>query len=270
MSNSSPAVWQRTAIALSMATIALIGWQLTATDIFRQLFPEAGDLSRYLTVKGLYAGFIIAIIGGFGLFAATGFRGPVKPMSVLAGLPLIVLPVLTLMQVINDSPPSFSMVMVGWILVALFVGVGEESVFRGLVYRAVEKTGLWPTALITSGLFGGAHLLGLVSDTPDSIILAQAVFAASVGLVLFAVRYVAGSIWTVVALHTFFDAIAFIAAGDIANVLPSPEQAVPRLLAGSAIMLVWGVPALLVIQWRQGRNRSDRSNAVPAAASEPA
>jgi membrane protease YdiL (CAAX protease family) len=156
----------------------------------------------------------------------------------LPGLPILLLTAV----VFFDPNAAFGLSIpaaVGWIVVALFVGIGEETVFRGILWRVFEARGVMTTAFATSALFGLVHLIGLFSDIPWQIITSQAVFAFGVGMMFAAVRFVSGSLLAPIALHAVFDAGALVAAGGMREMF-NDTMSVERLLIPGAIFAVWG------------------------------
>jgi membrane protease YdiL (CAAX protease family) len=88
-------------------------------------------------------------------------------------------------------------------LLAVTAGVCEEVVYRGfMLWFAAMWLGLWPAVIVTSFLFGGAHLyLGKKHVLRTSI----------VGLSFALVAVASASLWPVVALHAFIDLLG----GDV-------------------------------------------------------
>jgi membrane protease YdiL (CAAX protease family) len=82
----------------------------------------------------------------------------------------------------------------------LLVGVAEEYVFRGYAFQSLWRgAGFWAAALITSGLFAGAHL----SKPHENAVDIGMIFVLGVLLCL-SVR-ITGSLWWAVGWHAAFD-----------------------------------------------------------------
>jgi membrane protease YdiL (CAAX protease family) len=87
------------------------------------------------------------------------------------------------------------------LLGALFIGVGEELLFRGLVLTFLrDRYREWMAAVVSSLLFGAFHFLA----GPVHIVT-SAVF----GYLLYYVRRVSGGIWLPILVHTAFDFSVF-------------------------------------------------------------
>ncbi|MEE2526025.1 type II CAAX endopeptidase family protein [Hyphobacterium sp. HN65] len=255
----------RILFAALIGVLGLLAWQVLGGGIAVALVGNSNPLLLYLFIKGVFAGFIILLAILFGRLEAVGFRRPAGLSSLVYGTPVIALSLLLASQMLQTGLVVSLAVAAGWALMALFVSIGEETVFRGLLYRLMAPLGYWATAIVTSSAFGAIHLLGLFSPLPDALIYAQCIFAASVGLVLFTVRTAGGSLWTVLFLHWFIDAAAFVSAGGVNPALANADEAIPRFLLGAAIMLAWGLPAAVIQKRRLSRRESHQSSGPDTA-----
>lgn len=109
--------------------------------------------------------------------------------------------------IFGDEAPGVA----GWIALVLVVCIGapfiEELFFRGLVQtRLVGRLGAFPGIVITSVLFGAAHLIGWVG--PITIVYAVAITGA--GLVFGLLRHLTGRLGPSMMAHCFLNAQALI------------------------------------------------------------
>ncbi len=106
-------------------------------------------------------------------------------------------------------PPLSAVFFVG--VNTLLVGISEEVMFRGVLFRAFDKAiSLWPAILITSVLFGAVHILN-VFITGDLVpALMQAVAATMSGIVFMAILLRTGSIWPAIVYHFLWDCLLFL------------------------------------------------------------
>ena len=222
---------------------------------------NADQLTRYLLSKGLFAVALLAVLARWDGLPSYGFARRRGCWFLLPGAPFLALTALLMLN--PESPFGLGMAAaLGWILVSIFVAIGEEGVFRGLAWRAVEERGMLTTSLLTSALFGAVHLVGLFSSIPWQIIASQAVFAAGVGMIFAAIRLVSGSLLAPIFLHALFDAGAIVAAGGVREMF-SDTMSVERLLVPGIAFFVWGLICVLVIRRR-------RETATAATQSAPA
>ncbi len=229
-----------TLAALTIFVFVLV--ELVGPTLRDLVVSDANYMVRLGTLKSMSALGILGIVWSRGSLAAVGFRAPVATVSLLYGLPLIVLGFLALMGAESlSTAPGF---LIGWFCATLVGVFGEEVVFRGALWEALIRRGPWRTALITSAGFGSVHLLGLQSDLPSTVILSQAFFAFGTGMVLAAVRMRAGTLWTALILHQGFNCAAFWAAGGLLPVfVPGSE---PRFLIPGLVFAVCGALAIKV------------------------
>jgi hypothetical protein len=84
--------------------------------------------------------------------------------------------------------------------------------------------------------------MGMASDIPPTVILAQMVFAAGFGLILAGVRLAAGSIWTAVLVHVVFNVGALWAGGGITGTFtPGVEL---QMMGTGVVLGLWGCVAI--------------------------
>lgn len=228
---------------------ASLAWVRLMSALLEAVIPDADPLLQYLLNKGLFAVLILWVMHRMGGLAYFGVKRGDSWWFLVPGAPFILLTV----AVFFSPDAAFGLnaaETVGWILVALAVGIGEEAVYRGILWRAFEDWGPMVTAFITSFLFGAAHLMGLFTDIPWQIITSQAVFAFGVGMMFAAVRMVSGSIMAPIVLHFVFDAGAIVAAGGVREMFDD-TMSVEKLLIPGIIFAVWGIINIAVITRRK-------------------
>ncbi len=242
-------LWRLSALAF----LALALWGHAFSAVFDLVDPDADQLTVYLMNKGLFAVALLIMLAKWDGLRGYGFERGRSWRFLLPGAPFLLLT--ALLAVNPESPYGLgTAAALGWILVSVFVAIGEEGVFRGLIWRALEDRGMLTTSLLTSVLFGAVHLLGLFAPIPWQIIVSQAVFAAGVGMMFAAVRLVSGSLLAPIFLHALFDAGAIVAAGGVQEMF-SDTMSVGRLLVPGIAFFVWGLICVLVIRRRRRTTR---------------
>ena len=151
---------------LQFGLLVLIGmliWGSVSSSLTILLLPDADSLQIYLFNKGPFVVLLLVVMSKFGGLKFYGIERGSGWWFLVPGLPFLLLGILVLFA--PNATFGLSMpATVGWILVALFVGIGEECVFRGILWRAFEPRGILVTAFATSALFGAVHLIGLFTD----------------------------------------------------------------------------------------------------------
>jgi membrane protease YdiL (CAAX protease family) len=240
--------WMMVAVfALGVLTFAALLVLGLGARLSVALFGQENVVALFNVVKGLDALVLLVIAAVFGRLAAIGFRSPVKLSSMLYGVPIFATCVLLALPLVSRGLTISVPEAVGWSLVALSVGLGEEILWRGMLYRLLSPLGMWLNALLTSAAFGSVHLLGLLSGLPVELVIAQSIMAAAIGLVFFAVRYSAGSLWTAVFLHFLIDAVAFVAFGGVHILVARGPEFIPFMWGIAAVHAVWGIGSLIVL-----------------------
>lgn len=232
--------------AIAFLALPLWGKVLSALGL---VDPDGDQLTVYLLNKGLYAGALLAVLAKWDGLRGYGFERIRSGWFLLPAAPFLVLTALLLAnpEARYGLPPAAAL---GWILVAILVGIGEEGLCRGLLWRALEKRGLLTTGLLTSMLFGALHLPGVFADIPWPIVASQAVFAAGGGMIFAAVRVASGTVLAPILLHALFDACALISAGGVQEVF-SETMSVGRLLGPGIVFFVWGLVWVLALRRRR-------------------
>lgn len=124
----------------------------------------------------------------------------------------------------------------------LAVGIGEELMFRGLVFYWFKNLSVRKQILVSAISFGGMHLLGLLSNIDSTIIFAQVYFVAGLGITVAYARARDYSIMLPIMVHFVFDFITIGSKGGVENAAATapPEQMVVGILAVGTIAWIWG------------------------------
>ena len=130
---------------------------------------------------------------------------------------------------------------------ALFPAVSEELVFRGILFRWLEEwAGSWVALLLTSALFGAAHLMN-----PHASPIAAVGIALEAGVMLGAAYMLTRSLWLPMGLHAAWN----FAQGEIYDIpvsgtdvhgLIDARLSGPPLLTGNGFGLEASLIAIVV------------------------
>jgi len=104
-----------------------------------------------------------------------------KPMGSLRVLwfPALYLLLFALMPAVLGLPPASTLLFV--IMNTMLVGLSEEWMFRGVLFQGLRsRLALWPAILLTSALFGAAHVVNVVTTGQ----LGEAIVQAAAALYL--------------------------------------------------------------------------------------
>jgi membrane protease YdiL (CAAX protease family) len=130
---------------------------------------------------------------------------------------------------------------------AIFPAVNEELLFRGILFRWIEEFGgSWAALLVTSALFGCAHLLN-----PHATAIAAVGIAFEAGVMLGAAYMLTRSLWLPMGLHAAWN----FAQGEIYDIpvsgiavhgMLNARLSGPPLLTGDGFGLEASVIAIVV------------------------
>lgn len=132
-------------------------------------------------------------------------------------------------------------------LLFLFVGISEEVLFRGILFRIVEDgLGSWAAAALSAALFGAVHLAN-----PGATWVAGLAIVIEAGLLLAALYIVTRSLALVIGVHwawNFFEGSVFGAAvsGRATPSVLRPTSGGPPLFTGGDFGPEAGIVAVVV------------------------
>ena len=89
-----------------------------------------------------------------------------------------------------------SMALVGWL---------EEIIFRGFLFRAMEKDGLTSAIVVSALTFGMGHIVNLLMGHATFGTLLQVCYATAIGFAFVMVFHKGGSLWPCIAAHSLID-----------------------------------------------------------------
>jgi membrane protease YdiL (CAAX protease family) len=88
-----------------------------------------------------------------------------------------------------------------WLAIAIISGFLEETLMRGLLFRAVEKvSGSWAALAVSAAFFGAAHIFN-----PNSSWLAAVAIALEAGILLGAAYMLTRRLWLAVGMHAAWN-----------------------------------------------------------------
>jgi membrane protease YdiL (CAAX protease family) len=88
-----------------------------------------------------------------------------------------------------------------WLAIAIISGFMEETLMRGLLFRAVEKvSGSWAALAVSAAFFGGAHIFN-----PNASWLAAVAIAFEAGILLGAAYMLTRRLWLAVGMHAAWN-----------------------------------------------------------------
>ena len=125
-----------------------------------------------------------------------------------------------------------------FVISMLCVGFLEELIFRGFLFRAIEKENLTRAIIISSVTFGIGHIVNLLNGQNLLDTIGQIIFAVFVGFALVILFHKGKSLMPCIVFHGVFNALSVIANDEAqCSALGGPVSAAVILIAASAVIL---------------------------------
>ena len=117
-----------------------------------------------------------------------------------------------------------------YIIAMFFVGFLEEIIFRGLLFKAMEKDNLKPAIIVSSVTFGIGHIVNLFNGSGADLLgsCLQVVYAIGAGFMFTVIFYKTKSLWSCIITHSVLNAL---------SVFSNEEAMTPLMEVGSAAVL---------------------------------
>lgn len=180
-----------------------------------------------LCVAALAAGATIWIVrnGLTEKFGLCGFRGSVK--GFLWFIPLILISCVNLINGIGlTATLAVSLLMMANKAIA---GYLEEIIFRGFLFRGMEKNNLRSALIVSAVTFGAGHIVNLANTDDTFGVLLQVCYAIAIGFLYTVIVYKGGSLWPCITSHMFVNGSSVFALGQ------GPFTALTEMVFGHAV-----------------------------------
>jgi len=227
---------------------AIIIFLASGTVVALMELPSA---SLYLIAFLLLGVACVSLLAQNGWWRDVGFRPPYEPRLLwLFWLPFV--PVVgNLLGGLSVTDPRQIML---FFLMAVLSGFVEETLFRGLILRALLPTGIWRAALISAALFGGMHILNVLSISSPAYALLQVGYAAAIGFGYAALVIRTGTIWPLILAHFLTNFAGFMAAGGAGATGP---VAVREIVFSAVYIILFSVYGTYLLRSDRRFSRDD-------------
>ena len=120
----------------------------------------------------------------------------------------------------------------------LCVGFLEEMIFRGFLFRAMEKKNLARAVVVSAVTFGIGHIVNLINGQDLLETCGQIAFAVIVGFALVILFYKGRSLVPCIVFHSVFNSLSVISNENAQmQALGGPVAATAILVGASAVLL---------------------------------
>lgn len=124
-----------------------------------------------------------------------------------------------------------------YIVSMLCVGFLEEVIFRGFLFRAMQRDNVKAAVIVSSLTFGLGHIVNLLNGAAPGPTLLQIVYAAAAGFLFTVIFLRSGCLWPCIAAHSLVNALSAFA----------PEQSGAAQLISAAFLTLWSLAYALWI-----------------------
>lgn len=103
------------------------------------------------------------------------------------------------------------------LLMAVNMAVGgyvEEVIFRGFLFRGMEKDNLRSAIIVSAVTFGAGHIVNLANTEDILGVLLQVCYAIVIGFLYTIIVYRGGSLWPCILSHMFVNSSSVFALGN--------------------------------------------------------
>ncbi len=192
-----------------------------------------------------FVGAIVLLLAAIAAFKWRDMRFG-KPHSLLKVMwfPVLVLLAISALALVTGLPEGKVIFYVAFN--TFLVGVSEEVMFRGVMFRSLlENVKVWVAIIATTVLFGAVHVLNGFTTGEWGLALNQAVAAGMSGLIFIAIVIRTESLWPAIIYHFLWDCMLFlIGAASAARTDASADPALEAAMAGGSAVLL---PLLLAL-----------------------
>ncbi len=120
----------------------------------------------------------------------------------------------------------------------LFVGILEEIIFRGFLFRGMAKKNMTSAIIVSAATFGVGHIVNLLNgqNLPETV--SQIIFAVFVGFALVILFHKGKSLVPCIVFHGVFNALSIVMNDEaLYSALGGPVSAAVIMIAASAAVL---------------------------------
>lgn len=150
-------------------------------------------------------------------YGLTSFPNPKK---YLYFLPLILMISMNLWNGININNTKLEILF--YILNMINIGFIEEIIFRGFLFKSLEKEGINSAIIITSISFGIGHIINLINGAPIFSTIIQICYAITGGYLFAIILYKSKSIWLCIITHSLINSLSIFNIDNILSIYIVP------------------------------------------------
>ena len=241
-------------ILMSFASLIFIA---PAEKLFLPFFDLlSSTLLKELLTKLLFCIIAIFILARLDLIKSIGLtKFATRAMDWLITWPAAIILLIGMLPLIFGSfAVDFARpdVLIIFILMNFFIGLSEELLVRGLILNVLlkkwgsTKNGIYYSVIISSLIFGAAHLVNLIGKTGFLVAtLSQVIYATFIGIFFAACVLRSRSIWPAIIIHAAIDFVSQLQLISVGGGIEAAEKATASTTLMQTFMpvLIYGMLA---------------------------
>ena len=141
-----------------------------------------------------------------------GITKPNNYKKFLYFIPLCIISLFNLRRGIHINNTTSEIIF--FILTMINVGFLEEILFRGFLFKMMEKDNIKSAIIVSSITFGIGHIVNLLNGAEFVSTLLQVCYAIAIGYMLVIIFYKSKSIIPCIVFHGVFNALSIFATGE--------------------------------------------------------
>ena len=193
----------------TLFTIALIIIYVVANSYIMQNFGTTSYQS--VIINTILSIFLIVLIILIKRVKYYGITKPNDSKKFLYFIPLFIISLFNLRRGIHINNTASEIIF--FILTMINVGFIEEIIFRGFLFKMMEKSNVKSAIIVSSITFGIGHIVNLLNGADLVPTLLQVCYAIAIGYMLVIVFYKSKSIIPCVIFHSIFNALSIFNTG---------------------------------------------------------
>ena len=194
----------------TLFTIALIIIYVVVNSYIMQNF---GLLSyQSVIINTILSIFIIILIILLKRVKYYGITKPNDSKKFLYFVPLFIISLFNLRRGIHVNNATNEIIF--YILIMINVGFLEEMIFRGFLFKMMEKNNAKSAIIVSSITFGIGHIVNLLNGADFLPTLMQVCYAIAIGYMLVIIFYKSKSIIPCIIFHGVFNSLGIFATDD--------------------------------------------------------
>lgn len=244
--------------SLIQVIILFVVWS-SLTVFGNQILNGKGNISLDKLISSqlsipilLAAGLTVAFVFWKGIARKTGLLGGMSFKGSIFIYPAVVILIGFVMAFFRGLD-VFKLSMVFVFVNTFFVGISEETMFRGvLLTNLANKMSFWRAAIVMSLLFGAIHILNVFITGDFTAAVMQALLATCSGFLFLGIRVRTNSLLPAIIVHWLWDCMVFCNSGSLLGKVEVNSSIISVFTIVLAISpLIFGVIGILACRKKE-------------------